>query len=161
MADTIRAAEFRVFELERIVRMGIGGDDFAKLRLRECSYIVLHKHFKKAFLADPPHVVPRTALPLVENAEIDASLVQDSSYTARDVLQARIERSVVADKPENIDRLLAGVLYLEGKRFGPPLCLLKNPKDREKLEIFAPSPYRRGYDHNSFRPRFPALVPCS
>jgi dienelactone hydrolase len=39
--------------------------------------------------------------------------------------------------------------------------LLKTPKGREKLEIFAPPPYRRGHDHNSFRPRFPALVPYS
>jgi len=41
------------------------------------------------------------------------------------------------------------------------LCLLKIPKGREKLEIFAPPPYRRGHAHNSFRPRFPALVPRS
>jgi hypothetical protein len=38
------------------------------------------------------------------------------------------------------------------------VCLLKTPKGRESLEIFAPPPYRRGHDHNSFRPRFPALV---
>ena len=41
------------------------------------------------------------------------------------------------------------------------LWLLKTPKGRESLEIFAPPPYRRGLNHNSFRPRFPALVPCS
>ena len=36
---------------------------------------------------------------------------------------------------------------------------IETPKGREGLEIFAPPPYRRGHDHNSFRPRFPALVP--
>jgi hypothetical protein len=41
------------------------------------------------------------------------------------------------------------------------LWLLKTPKGREKLVIFAPPPYRRGHDHNSFRPGFPAFVPCS
>jgi hypothetical protein len=41
------------------------------------------------------------------------------------------------------------------------LCLLKTPKGQESLEIFAPPPYRPGHDHNSFRPRFYALVPCS
>ena len=35
-----------------------------------------------------------------------------------------------------------------------PLCLLKTPKDRERLEIFAPPPYRRGDDRDSFRRRF-------
>jgi hypothetical protein len=39
------------------------------------------------------------------------------------------------------------------QNYGHRLCLLKSPKGREKLEIFAPAPYRRGYDHNSFRPR--------
>jgi hypothetical protein len=36
--------------------------------------------------------------------------------------------------------------------------VLKTPKGRESLENFAPPPYRRGHDHNSVRPRFPALV---
>ena len=45
--------------------------------------------------------------------------------------------------------------------FENPLWLLKTPKGQESLEIFAPAPYRRGHDYNSFRPRFPALVPCS
>src|ERR1700736_572284 len=30
---------------------------------------------------------------------------------------------------------------------------LKTPKGREGVEIFAPPPYRRGHDRNSFRPR--------
>jgi hypothetical protein len=30
------------------------------------------------------------------------------------------------------------------------MCLLKTPKGREGVEIFAPPPYRRGHDHNSF-----------
>jgi hypothetical protein len=36
--------------------------------------------------------------------------------------------------------------------------VLKTPKGRESLENFATPPYRRGHDHNSVRPRFPALV---
>ena len=47
------------------------------------------------------------------------------------------------------------------RRIRISLCLLKTPKGRKSLEIFAPPPYRRGHDYNSFRPRFPALVPCS
>jgi hypothetical protein len=52
-------------------------------------------------------------------------------------------------------------IALEQTRAEKDLCLLKTPKGQESLEIFAPPPYRRGHDHNSFRPRFPALVPCS
>src|SRR5664279_4803736 len=32
------------------------------------------------------------------------------------------------------------------------LCLLKTPKGQESLEMFAPPPYRREHDHNSFYP---------
>jgi len=41
------------------------------------------------------------------------------------------------------------------------LCLLKTPEGRESLEIFVPPPYCHGHGHNSFRARFPALVPYS
>ena len=41
------------------------------------------------------------------------------------------------------------------------LCLLKTPNCGEKIEIFASPPYRRGHDHDSFCPGFPALLPCS
>jgi Copper chaperone PCu(A)C len=56
------------------------------------------------------------------------------------------------------DRLIGGALPQAG-RF--EVSLLKTLKGRESLEIFTPPPYRRGHDHNSFRPRFTALVPCS
>jgi hypothetical protein len=35
--------------------------------------------------------------------------------------------------------------------------LLKTPKGRERLEIFAPPPYRRGHHHDSFHHRFNML----
>ena len=44
---------------------------------------------------------------------------------------------------------------------GGRLCLLKTPKGRERLEIFAPPPYRRGHDHDSFRRRFHTRLPAS
>jgi hypothetical protein len=40
------------------------------------------------------------------------------------------------------------------------LCLLKTPKDRERLEIFGPPPYRRGHDHDSFHRRFHTRLPA-
>src|SRR6202047_2735788 len=41
------------------------------------------------------------------------------------------------------------------------VCLLKTPKGRERLEIFAPPPYRRGHDHDSFHRRFHTGLPAS
>jgi hypothetical protein len=41
------------------------------------------------------------------------------------------------------------------------LSMLKTSMWRERLEIFAPSPYRGGHDHDDFRFRFAALVPLS
>jgi hypothetical protein len=41
------------------------------------------------------------------------------------------------------------------------LCLLKTPKDREGLAIFAPPPYRRGHDHDPFHRRFHTRLPAS
>src|SRR5205809_1295202 len=42
-----------------------------------------------------------------------------------------------------------------------PVSLLKTPKRRESLEIFAPPPYRGGHDHHDFRFHFAALIPLS
>src|ERR1035437_9765388 len=47
------------------------------------------------------------------------------------------------------------------KKGASSVCLLKTPEDRESLEIFVPPAYCRGHGHNSFRARFPALVPYS
>jgi hypothetical protein len=41
------------------------------------------------------------------------------------------------------------------------LCLVKTPKGRERLESFAPPPYRRGHDHDSFHRRFHTRLPAS
>jgi hypothetical protein len=41
------------------------------------------------------------------------------------------------------------------------VSLLKTPKRRESLEIFAPPPYRGGHDHYDFCLHFTALVPFS
>jgi hypothetical protein len=41
------------------------------------------------------------------------------------------------------------------------LSMLKTSMCRERLEIFAPPPYRGGHDHDDFRFRFAALVPLS
>ena len=45
--------------------------------------------------------------------------------------------------------------------FAPPLCLRKTPKVRERLEISALPPYRRGHDHDSFHRRFHTRLPAS
>jgi hypothetical protein len=37
----------------------------------------------------------------------------------------------------------------------------QNSETPNSLEILAAPPYRRGHDHDSFRTRFTALLPCS
>jgi hypothetical protein len=44
---------------------------------------------------------------------------------------------------------------------GGRLCLLKTRKGLRKARDFAPSPYRRGHDSDSFHRRFHPLVPFS
>jgi hypothetical protein len=46
-------------------------------------------------------------------------------------------------------------IYAAGQIASDYLWLLKTPKGRKRLEIFASPPYRRGHAHNSFRLRFP------
>jgi hypothetical protein len=41
------------------------------------------------------------------------------------------------------------------------VSMLKTPMCRERLEIFAPPPYRRRHDPDNFRFPFAALVPLS
>jgi hypothetical protein len=41
------------------------------------------------------------------------------------------------------------------------LCLVKTPKGREWLESFAPPPYRRGHNHDSFDHGFHTRLPAS
>ena len=57
----------------------------------------------------------------------------------------------------------AGRVASEALRRGQvsPLCLLKTRKRRASVALLVPRPYRRGHDHASVRPWFPALVPAS
>jgi hypothetical protein len=42
-----------------------------------------------------------------------------------------------------------------------PAVPTQNSESQRKLEIFASPPYRRGHDHDSFRPPIPTLIPTS
>jgi hypothetical protein len=61
------------------------------------------------------------------------------------------------DGPEHAGRLCED----EHSRTVAKGSLLQSPKDQEKLEIFAPLPYRRGHGHDSFLPSFPSRLPAS
>src|SRR5216684_7146303 len=50
---------------------------------------------------------------------------------------------------------------IQGRELSGLLSLHKTPNRGENLEIFASPSYRRGHDHDSFGPGFPALLPCS
>src|SRR5258708_5715363 len=61
----------------------------------------------------------------------------------------------------SIEPALWGIPFFYWYQFLWALCLLKTSNRRKRIEIFASAPYRRGHDHDSFRRRFLALLPCS
>ena len=72
----------------------------------------------------PSSPTRRTSLPagllgVPEDAEIDARVVEDARERLGVALVARVERGVVADEPEDLDRLLACVLDLEAEILRP------------------------------------------
>jgi hypothetical protein len=61
------------------------------------------------------------------------------------------------DMPRTLRESLLGLFRLA--RSETLLSMVKTPKRRASLEIFAQPPYRSWYDHDSFRPRFRTLFP--
>ena len=109
-----------VLVLERVERVRIGGDDGPVLRLGESLQVLVPEHLEEALLADAADVVAGVALGLVEEAEVEAGLGEDLRRLPGDLLAARVVGGVVADEPEILHRLLAGVLDLEAGALDPP-----------------------------------------
>ena len=63
---------------------------------------------EQPLLADPPDVVAGVALAVVEDPEVDAGRLQQPGQRACDALGARVEARVVADEPQDVDRLACG-----------------------------------------------------
>ena len=58
--------------LQRVVGVGVGGDDPLERRLAQGFHVLLGEHFEKALLAEPAHVVARRLLAVAEDTEIES-----------------------------------------------------------------------------------------
>ncbi len=87
--------------------------------------VLLRERAEEPFLAGAAHVVAGGLLRLEEDPDVDAGVVEDARERLGVALVARVERRVVADEPEDVDRLLARVLELEVELLRParPLAL--------------------------------------
>src|SRR5205807_10099984 len=106
-------AKVRVLVAQGVERVGIAGDDAIELTPRQRLDVGLGEHLEQPLLTYAPHVVARVALAVVEDPEGDSGLVEKARQRTGDTLRARVERRVVADEPQHVDRLLAGVRNLE------------------------------------------------
>src|SRR5258708_27868461 len=77
----------------------------------------------QTFLAHAPHVVAGIDFGLVQNAEVDAGALQQPRKGLGYLLIAGVERRVVADEPQQVDRLLARIFYGKGQTLGPRAAL--------------------------------------
>ena len=113
-------AEARILVLDRVVAVRIGGDDaLERLGARHLLDVVAGKFFKQPFFADAAHIVACRLFAFVQKTEIFASCLQQARDRLADLLVARIERRVIADKPECLGSLFADVLDLELQCPGP------------------------------------------
>ena len=112
-------ADGGVLVLQRAVGVRIGGDDLVVLRLAEGVLVLLPQHLEQAFFADAPHVVARVLLGFVEDSEVQSRSLEHARRGTRHRLQPRIVGGVVADEPQILDGLLAGVLRFELQSLRP------------------------------------------
>src|SRR3989338_7763704 len=110
VAHRVGSAELRAFELDGIVRVGIGRDDLFEPGPGESRGVLLRQQLIQSLLADAANVVARVALSLVQDPEVEPRGVQYPGRGARDRLQARFVGRVIYYEPENLDRLLARIL---------------------------------------------------
>ena len=120
MADGLVEAELRVLVAQRVERVGVGREDLVEAGLPEGGHVLLDEHLVEALLADPADVVAGVALVLVEDAEVDAGVVENPGQRAGQLGDPFVEAGVVADEPQVADGLGAGVLRLEVEALGPP-----------------------------------------
>ena len=120
VVDGLGQAELGVLVGQRVEGMGVGGEDLGELGLPEGGQVLLQEHLEEALLPHPAHVVPGVALVLVEDAEVDAGVVEDLGQGSGQATEPLFEAGVVAHEPEVLDRFLAGVLHREVQALRPP-----------------------------------------
>ena len=109
------------YSLRRVLNeCGISGEDLLEAGAAERLHVLLGEHLEQALLADPAHVVAVVALAVEEHPEVHARVAQDVRQAARQHLEPLVERGEVADEPQVLHRLLAGVLDGEAELACPP-----------------------------------------
>ena len=120
-------AQFRghlgVLVREGVVRVRVGTDYLLELAVGHRAGVVLDEHLEEPFLAHATHVVAVVLLVLVEDAVGDACGLEQAGERPGDALVALVVGGVVADVPEELDVLLAGVRHLEVEVVGPVRAL--------------------------------------
>src|SRR5438045_3355582 len=91
----------------------VGREDPLEVAARQRLDVLLRERLPEPFLARAPDVAAARPLRVEEDPEIDPGVLEDPGERLRGALVARVERRVVADEPEQLDRLLPRVLHLE------------------------------------------------
>ena len=119
-------AEGRVFVLDRVVAVRVGGDDaLERLGALHLLDVVAREFLVKALFADAAHVVARRLLALVQQREVFACGLEEPRHRLADLLVARIEGGEVADEPQRRGGILADVLDAELERLRPLRALAR------------------------------------
>jgi hypothetical protein len=101
-----------------------------ELARRERRHVLLRQRGPQPFLADAPDVAATSPLRVEQDPEVNARLLQRPRERLRRQLAPRVERGVVADEPQELDRVAASVLDLESELARPASSLPPGPPER-------------------------------
>ena len=114
MIDRRGFGEVGIFIADGVVAVRIGGHHAGKrLCRRHGGLVMLDQTLEQSFLAGAAYIIAGAALTLAQNSEIHPGGLEQSRHGLRNRLVARIERGVIADKPEIVRRFLADIFDWE------------------------------------------------
>src|SRR3990172_12164998 len=118
-----------ILVLQGVVRVRICRDDVPELARLDELCIVLSEGLEKALFSNPPNIVARVPLALAEDAKIYRDSREDLCGLNSHLLAPRVERRVVAYKPQVLHGLPRRVLNPERDSLGPrPPILRRSPE---------------------------------
>ncbi len=94
MDDLIAPAEGRIFVLQAMQHMGIGGHDAREAVFRQGGDVAFGKILKGCFIAQPPREIAAIEFLCAQHGKIDSALAQQSHQRAQGALVAQIEGAV-------------------------------------------------------------------
>ncbi len=110
MLDFKLPAKLRILVFEGVERMRVGGDDLLELRFAKRRHVLLDELLEQTFFPHAAHVVACIGFVLVEDAEVQACLMEEARDHLRIWDDALIERSGIANEPQIFHRLFGRVL---------------------------------------------------